>query len=864
MRARWLPLIVGGKWNQELRRTFDEASGVYAIRRKSDRTVEYIGESHTGRGWKTLQRHFQDYSGTFKDRSEYTRPNADGLEAALWVTSSGPRSGKGEGDQAALDLQAKLIAKYGPTENRDDGQAYPLCVHGVPSWRCARRHALPLGEKKKPAKPPRKAKPRAAVTDDDFAFGANVANPPKLVDVPLERRADARTPDLWTGRTKLEEGGKVARRDWKGDAERYARELAECRRGGGVPAHVVSQERPAPVVRPEGYGTTDERGQASMFKRNPGGIMDLDMRDLVGSDIRPPFSTSRGNRAKFQNAAVSGFYRGASKVRLVVWEGAPYESTDEKELSSWVVKALTAYHVFRYGAHGEGGALLPGSTASTADDAVFWLRLVQAMPAIEIPLAARPWVGENNRSGEGGLFGEVTRYDRSGGRATSWVVARTVDETVARRIAILAELTDYAVLLKQLRKGQRHFAEAIKRAEEWTGDPDTRLRWLKLAEWLRLGGGEIESAAASEKAMHAATKARAKDEALERELLRDKRRWPRFAVGDRVTGPLSVFNGETATIESARRGEYERSAPEYSARSDRGVLYAVNEDQGLESAPVTREYVLRLVDRGYAHSLPVASVIGRRRDVADSLVVSGELRKLAARGKFPERFVVTTAGAQAIGAFDSDDRNFREDSREISRKIRASRPPPPTASSSRPAGYGKEETKKKAAGQLRMFNPGAPLSMLGELVSIVYKDASGRRRTLRYGARGAPIVAYAASSGRLVLIFGATVKGASSARGAAEYRKKHWGARGDGERLEGSILAGKAPKLGTALEITYATRKGGDSSPVNYWHTFGDFGALRAKKAFIPPAVLAAKVGGRELVRLEGGSYTVSTHGIVG
>jgi hypothetical protein len=379
--------------------------------------VEYVGESHTGRGLKTLQRHFQDHSGKFEDRSEYVRKSPEAFDVAVWVTSTGARE-KRHGDEKALSLQAKLIERYKPTENRDDGKAYDLCPHGTTSWRCARNHLSP--EKVAPEKV-------APIGDaDSFDFGANV-NPPPKVDVPLERRADARTPDLFTGRTRLEDGGKVARRDWKGDAERLARELAECRRPPVAPAAVIKAA--PPVELPEGYGATDDRGQASMFKRNP-------------------------------------------------------------------------------------------------------------------------------------------------------------------------------------------------------------------------------------------------------------------------------------------------------------------------------------------------------------------------------------------------------------------------------------------------MTPAAALPILGDLVSIAYKDASGRRRTMKWGARDAPLVAY--KGNRLVLVFRPVVTGRGSAQGAAEYKRMHWGQEGDGDRLDGDVLAGKAPRLGVALEITYATRKGSDGAPVNYWHTFGDLGALRRKKAFIPPIVHAEVCGGRELVRLDGGTYTIEEHGIVG
>lgn len=180
----------------------------------------------------------------------------------------------------------------------------------------------------------------------------------------------------------------------------------------------------------------------------------------------------------------------------------------------------------------------------------------------------------------------------------------------------------------------------------------------------------------------------------------------------------------------------------------------------------------------------------------------------------------------------------------------------------KPEGFGELDAK----GQAGMFRNPSGLVWLGELVSLVYRDASNRRRVMHWGARWAPIVAYdpRKRSASLVLIFGGKVIGASSACGQKEYERTHWGKAGNAERLEGTVLLGKATKLGAALEITYATAKGADSSLVNYWHVFGDYGALAGKRAFIPPGVSRAMVGGAELVRLDGGTYTVSAHGIVG
>ncbi len=162
-------------------------------------------------------------------------------------------------------------------------------------------------------------------------------------------------------------------------------------------------------------------------------------------------------------------------------------------------------------------------------------------------------------------------------------------------------------------------------------------------------------------------------------------------------------------------------------------------------------------------------------------------------------------------------------------------------------------------------NPSAPSPVvLGELVSLVYRGRDGRsvKRTF---APGRVIVAVRGAS-RLVLLFAPKITGSSSSAGRKEYAKTHWGKAGDGKQLTGDVLEGDAPKLGTVLGITYATKKGDDPELVDYWHTFGDYGAVLSlrKRAFIPPALEGATVGGRQLLRLVGGSYTVTEHGIVG
>lgn len=151
----------------------------------------------------------------------------------------------------------------------------------------------------------------------------------------------------------------------------------------------------------------------------------------------------------------------------------------------------------------------------------------------------------------------------------------------------------------------------------------------------------------------------------------------------------------------------------------------------------------------------------------------------------------------------------------------------------------------------------APLTELGKLVSIAYRDESGRRRVKRWGVRGAPVLAYDAR-GKLHVVFGAKVVGDAARAGVDEYARTHWGQRGAGEVSRGRVLerGRDERRLGPVLEITYATTKGTDRETVHYWHTFGD----GAKGQFVPPGLFEAA----PYVMLRGGSYTVTKHGIVG
>lgn len=63
--------------------------------------------------------------------------------------------------------------------------------------------------------------------------------------------------------------------------------------------------------------------------------------------------------------------------------------------------------------------------------------------------------------------------------------------------------------------------------------------------------------------------------------------------------------------------------------------------------------VLLAVDAGFGHALAVTKL--RARATAARLAARGLLRVLPARGRWPERYVVTNRGIWALGTFEAAD-----------------------------------------------------------------------------------------------------------------------------------------------------------------------------------------------------------------
>lgn len=85
-------------------------SGVYLIRDAASSDVRYVGESHTGKLYETLTRHFQRWGGK---GSGPTYPRG-AVEVAIVVMPA----------EAVLDEQWRYIEELEPRDNDQDGRSY--------------------------------------------------------------------------------------------------------------------------------------------------------------------------------------------------------------------------------------------------------------------------------------------------------------------------------------------------------------------------------------------------------------------------------------------------------------------------------------------------------------------------------------------------------------------------------------------------------------------------------------------------------------------------------------------------------------------------------------------------------------------
>lgn len=99
-------VLSSGDYNAELRERMNGRSGVYILRKIGRKRPMYVGESHTGRAWKTMLRHVQAQK-SFRALGEWTYCCPKKLEVAFIETRA----------SEAVRTEARAIDRYQPTAN---------------------------------------------------------------------------------------------------------------------------------------------------------------------------------------------------------------------------------------------------------------------------------------------------------------------------------------------------------------------------------------------------------------------------------------------------------------------------------------------------------------------------------------------------------------------------------------------------------------------------------------------------------------------------------------------------------------------------------------------------------------------------
>lgn len=162
-----------------------------------------------------------------------------------------------------------------------------------------------------------------------------------------------------------------------------------------------------------------------------------------------------------------------------------------------------------------------------------------------------------------------------------------------------------------------------------------------------------------------------------------------------------------------------------------------------------------------------------------------------------------------------------------------------------------------------LANPSATFTELGRLTEITFLDP--KKKSRRWPLSRAPILAVTPEK-RLVVLYNPVVTGKAGAKERAKYTLLHWGNLGQGKAIDAYMPQGPWGRLGAAKSIVYTTKKG-SRELVDFDHKWGD-GAPRGKRV-IPPfyaehACRDAKCPQRGWLKISGGTYSVTTRGIVG
>jgi hypothetical protein len=76
-------------------------------------------------------------------------------------------------------------------------------------------------------------------------------------------------------------------------------------------------------------------------------------------------------------------------------------------------------------------------------------------------------------------------------------------------------------------------------------------------------------------------------------------------------------------------------------------------DEELEPRASAKQ-ILQMIDNGPYHSMPVDELTPDELEAAETLAMRGQLRRMPADRRFPERFVLTAGGSHATDTFASD------------------------------------------------------------------------------------------------------------------------------------------------------------------------------------------------------------------
>ncbi|MEJ7812895.1 MAG: hypothetical protein WKG32_20945 [Gemmatimonadaceae bacterium] len=542
-------------------------------------------------------------------------------------------------------------------------------------------------------------------------------NPPSLPpNVAPEKRAENRTPDLWTGRTKLDDGSKAARRDWKSEAERTARELAECRRQVVDKCHALHQRGPVkalcqreaghvgdhqngtmkwaaspevppsvavapplePARRPEGYGATDERGQATMFKRNPG-YLRLDPTTLLRAPRARDLRLAKAPKGSYEDDTIRD-----ARGPLVNLSSFYKESA---AVAKWLTEAVRALNAFRDSGEGQ---FLPSEMTSSAETALFWARLARRMPKRPTPtkivqFAHLPWEGKaiSSRSGWNGYVDEFP----SGSS-----IFDTRDDEIARLVALLGNLSRVGEVLRKVPEtaSQREIRDTmakVERAQERAGgqqqkDPDaSKRKQIDTAldiEALSLAF-DAADVVSSNAARDAASRRKQEEAAAEEVAWHGRQEATALRYAQQIGGPSArvwlTFDGAGKDIR-AGADDGRGGAPIATAfgPTKAGAWGRLIDDlmaRASRPSPRSAAELLRAIEAGPAHALAQTEVREDEQSAIVELLHGRLIDHKPARGRWPSRYVVTTNGSRALGSFDSDDPSFSSDARAVGAAARA-------------------------------------------------------------------------------------------------------------------------------------------------------------------------------------------------